>query len=288
MPIHAPQNLYPGVNAHLNSFLQQEGGGWESFHAEHIIDLRRVLAPALPEGYYAVAEKSLQITPTAWFTATSRPDITVLQQRRGLQSAVAPAQGASPTGVFPLGALLPDAEDDLVGIMIYQQKAGKLPGKPITRIELLSPTNKPPHADHRAYAAKRQQTLQSGISLVEIDYLHQSPPASPLVRDYSGGQLESFPYNITVDIPQPTPADGRVEHYGVAVDAPLPIINVPLVEGQNAPLDLQVAYEQTFASGGFFDITVDYADDPPHLDRYQPQDQERIHALLKAIRAANS
>jgi hypothetical protein len=60
MPIHSKTNLYPGINAHLNSFLQQEGGGWESFHAEHIIDLRRVLAQTLPRGYYAVAEKSLQ------------------------------------------------------------------------------------------------------------------------------------------------------------------------------------------------------------------------------------
>jgi hypothetical protein len=32
MPIHTRKNLYQGVNAHLHSYLQQEGG-WESFHA---------------------------------------------------------------------------------------------------------------------------------------------------------------------------------------------------------------------------------------------------------------
>lgn len=37
MAICTPLNLYPGVNAHLNSFLQSEGGGWESFHAQYLV-----------------------------------------------------------------------------------------------------------------------------------------------------------------------------------------------------------------------------------------------------------
>jgi len=29
MPIRADRNMYPGINPHLNSALQQSGGGWQ-------------------------------------------------------------------------------------------------------------------------------------------------------------------------------------------------------------------------------------------------------------------
>lgn len=183
MAIHSKTNLYPGINAHLNSFLQQEGGGWESFHAEHIIDLRRVLAKTLPAGYYAVAEKSLQITPL------------------GSQVSL-----AVPTGVYPMTPLISDPEDDLVGIVVYRQEMGRLPGKPVARIELLSPTNKPPSQDYRQYQSKRQLTLESGVSLVEIDYLHQTPPANPLLPDYSQREPNAIPTTSALTFRSPRPA----------------------------------------------------------------------------------
>jgi hypothetical protein len=40
MPIHSNHNLYPGVNAHLNSLLQQKNGRWQSFHGAHIEHLQ--------------------------------------------------------------------------------------------------------------------------------------------------------------------------------------------------------------------------------------------------------
>ena len=39
MPVHQRDNQYRGVNAHLHSLLQREGGGWEMFHAAHITHL---------------------------------------------------------------------------------------------------------------------------------------------------------------------------------------------------------------------------------------------------------
>lgn len=292
MPIHSKTNLYPGINAHLNSFLQQEGGGWESFHAEHIIDLRRVLAAKLPAGYYATSEKSLQITPLTWFgggiTRGAKPDITILQRERFESPSSAAIRVAEPTAVYPISELMIDQEDDFIGIVVYEYKVGELPGKPVTRIELLSPTNKPPHTDYGQYRAKRQQTLESGISLVEIDYLHQTAPANPLVKNYSTGEADAYPYNITIDIPQSSLSSGRVEHYGVDVDATLPVISVPLLGNDTAALDLQDAYHRTYASEGFFDIIVDYAADPVNLDRYTPDDQMKIRALLDTIRSGDA
>lgn len=61
MGIHADENLYRGINAHLNSFLQNEPGGWDSFHIEHLVDLRRKLDEKLPLSYYCRTIESFQL-----------------------------------------------------------------------------------------------------------------------------------------------------------------------------------------------------------------------------------
>ena len=60
MGIHADENLYPGINAHLNSFLQNEPGGWDSFHIEYVVALSRALDELLPLNYYSRTVPSLQ------------------------------------------------------------------------------------------------------------------------------------------------------------------------------------------------------------------------------------
>ena len=62
MPLHSDQNLYPGINPHLNSIIQKESGEWESFHNDHITNIREHLDATLPPGYLARTEKSLQIS----------------------------------------------------------------------------------------------------------------------------------------------------------------------------------------------------------------------------------
>jgi hypothetical protein len=54
--------LYPGINPHLNSALQQHGGDWKSFHAFHLVHIAGVLNRIMPLNYSAKAEESLQIS----------------------------------------------------------------------------------------------------------------------------------------------------------------------------------------------------------------------------------
>jgi len=59
--IHAIKNQYPGINTHLHSRWQIEGG-WDTFYSSHIIHLTSALkAGLLPIGYIAEVEQSLQI-----------------------------------------------------------------------------------------------------------------------------------------------------------------------------------------------------------------------------------
>jgi hypothetical protein len=67
MPLFSKKNVYQGVNAHLNSLLQNQMAEWDSFHNEHIIHIQRVLNADLPEGYYTRAEKLLQAASLALY-----------------------------------------------------------------------------------------------------------------------------------------------------------------------------------------------------------------------------
>ena len=80
-------NPYKGINAHLQSYLQSESGGWASFHARHITHLADNLDSQLPANYYTLVEKSLQIRPYLDDEPIAKPietipDVTVIQTEK--------------------------------------------------------------------------------------------------------------------------------------------------------------------------------------------------------------
>ncbi len=285
MALFSDHNLYPGINAHLNSFLQQPDGGWESFHATHIEDIRAALDVQLPANYYAVAEKSLQIGEIGFdfgHTPRTRPDVAIFQARRPVAEQPVSDAGFTPTATFPL--LLDDEDDYLNAVIIYEFEPGKLPGNPVARIELLSPSNKPPNQDARQYLSRRVVTLRAGITLVEIDYLHETRSVIRHVPSYPNGDNDAFPYLISVSRPYPTPNEGYTELYGFGVDDRLPVINIPLVGKDKVTLDLGSVYNQTFAHVRVFQMVVDYDQEPINFDHYHEADREIIRRRLAQIR----
>jgi hypothetical protein len=284
MPIYSDKNLYPGVNAHLNSFLQQKGGGWESFHTKHINDLQAFLDTVLPPNYYAVSEKSLQISEIGFdleALRATKPDVEIFQTRPSVHPASISA-AATPTATMRL--LLEDEDDYLSAVVIYEIDAGRIPGNPVTRIELLSPSNKPPRPDYRLYWALRLHTLRSGTALVEIDYLHESRPVLPSLPSYRDRDDESHPYMIIVNNPHPIPEQGYSDYYGFGVDNPLPLVNIPLSGQEVVGVDFGAVYSQTFSTVRLFRMVADYAQDPVNFDRYTEADRAKISGLLDNIR----
>ncbi|MBC7815049.1 MAG: hypothetical protein H7175_28080, partial [Burkholderiales bacterium] len=80
-PVRSVKNQYAGINAHLNSWLQSEGG-WNSFHSNHIADLTRLMrAQLLPIGYSADTEQSLQIRRFGEEARTPKSDITIYDRQ---------------------------------------------------------------------------------------------------------------------------------------------------------------------------------------------------------------
>ncbi len=245
MPIHSPKNLYPGVNPHLNSFLQSDEGSWESFHAELIIQLRRFLDENLPAGYLALAEKSLQIL--------------------SLSQTV-------------------EEEELLTSIVIYQVGEEAPYGRPVTHIEVLSPANKPSGSHYSRYRVKRIETLQSGLRLVEIDYLHETRPMITNLPSYIDRENGAYPYTILVTDPRPSCEKGQIFVYGVGVLMPLPKVNIPLAGIDSTVVDFGTVYHQVYESLRLVQVVVDYEVEPVNFHRCAEADQQLIRDKMAAIR----
>jgi len=273
-------NPYPGVNAHINSLLQQRDGGWESFHAAHIMSIQRALNTSLPQHYFALPEKSLQISELGT-TATQRtwPDIGVYQRQAAPRTPAAAATATHPTAILPSQETLDDEDDTLTAIGIYHMEAGQVPGRLVSRIEMLSPSNLPGGA-HARYSLKRLQTLQSGINLIEIDYLHTHPPVIARLPAYPAGDTDATPYYVLVSTPQPSIEDGQVWLYAIAIDATLPNFVLPLLHDESILLDLGAIYADTLASVPAFALMVDLQKLPVQFNTYTQADQSRIRELL--------
>lgn len=289
------KNQYRGINAHLHSYWQAEGG-WNSFHATYIDDLMKEMKARLrPMGYTAVLAKSLQTRRDD--EADSRPesDVTIFDSdpvrsiypsttRSGTASMV-----LSVAQALRLGAV---TQRQYSAVAIYEVAPGqKVPGEPVAWVELLSPSNKPGGADEDEYWRKRLKILQSAVVFVEIDYLHESSPTLDHVPNYrtrSGrsGEPDSHPYRIVVIDPRPVFETGPVYMNHFDVDEVIPDVDIPLNGNHQLRFPFGVAYTKSF-NEAFLGDDVDYTQLPLNFDRYSPADQQRIaNRMLAVLKAA--
>lgn len=271
---------YKGINAHLNSYLQQRAGGWESFHATHIIRVWESLDQSLPKNYYTLAEKSLQISEVGDDKPkrTTRPDVGVYQATPSDEAVAVATDAKTPTLTLPLFDPTTEVDDYMTAIGIYKIDSGELPGKLVTRLEVLSPANKR-GGSYAHYAQKRLQTLQSGINLVELDYLHETPSIDNRVPSYPDRQENATPYYALVSYPQPDFENGTMLLYSMAINEALPIIPIPLVGEDAAALALQDTYAATIQARAF-QLMIDLTNPPKNMDAYTEADQQYIREVM--------
>ncbi|MDX1993233.1 MAG: DUF4058 family protein [bacterium] len=292
MPIHSDRNLYPGINPHLNSYLQHITG-WKGFHNKHLEHIAEALEALLPQAYYIAGEESLQIgtydLPTELIapevTEETIPDITIYKAEGSHQPFDSASQASTPTLTLPVIDVMAEPEY-INSLVIYRVEAGTLPGEPITRIELLSPANKPPGSHYKDYRAKRLKTIGSGMRLVEIDYLHERRPVDPRIPSYISRHPDSRPYNIVISDPHPSLSEGVAGVYGFGVMESLPRIAIPLDRKDRVTLDFSAIYNRTFSSARlFWQILVDYEKDPVNVEAYHEADRVKIREQMAKIAA---
>jgi hypothetical protein len=285
MPIYAKTNLFNGVNPHLNSYLQNTKGKWDGFHALHLNDIFNYLEATLPEGYSCDIEESLQVRSVMPFAddnntsiSPSMADILISGQGRGDNLAVAPTQPIEKMALYEIDTTTTRID----AVMIFQEIRSHL-RIPITRLELLSPSNKPNGTHYLQYHTKRYESLKAGINVIEIDYLHQSPPISPDLPSYPKGEVGSFPVWVLVSHPYPTYEKGKKTIYGSVINQELPKFILPLADDDKIIFDLNVAYNKTCLKTRMYRDIIDYAQLPTAFEHYMPDDQQRIQTRLKEI-----
>lgn len=287
MVIKTRENLYKGVNAHLHSMAQNPSKSptiWRSIHSAHITYLTDALNAQLPESYVARADTSLQI----WVEdgdadllrqQTPIPDTSIYKMGTSTSSStITNIQNEPSIRLFPMREIFEDS--GLSSVIIYKPLSHDYFGEPITRFELLSSSNKIGKAK-KAYLQNRRIALISGSSLVELDYLHQTPPIIADLPVYPH-EDDSHPYMILVSdsrLNQNTSAMGRAYVFGV--DEPIPQqVVIPLADDDNLVFDFDAVYQYMFVMGNW-SKHVDYHQLPVRFDTYSSRDQERIKAVME-------
>ncbi len=284
MSIHLRQNVYNGVNAHLHSVLQTPGtdespSPWRGFHNQFITHIMEALNAALPPGYVAVNEQSLQILgeTDGGIPIRSRPipDVSVMQSGTAHKAQTQAAPDTPTLELTVVETLAPDNSIDAV--RVYRQTEHSLWGRPVAHIELLSPSNMPGETNFVAYTTKRSATLRSTIPMIELDLLHESPSPIHKVPLYPM-EVGSFAYAVIVSDPRRT-AEGRVRVYGFTVDAAMPTVTIPLVEEDELGFNFGDPYQAGYERGPWHKL-VDYSQQPVRIETYHEQDQNRIKAVM--------
>jgi len=283
--VRSVNNLYRGINAHLHSLLQKQGG-WQGFHARHTVHIADALAAKVrPLGYRVTLEESLQIRRLAE-VHDYRSDLLVFatSDRPGSGTATA----ATPEATLTIGTLMGEAlSDKPYSAIAIRKRDTSDDEQPVAWIELLSPTNKGTSSDANAYRAKRMNLLSAGLVVVEIDYIHQTPPTFETIPPYEPDKDGNWnpkarPYRVLVLDPRPELVNGPAWNIEFGVDEYIPRVTIPLSGDERIEVDLNIPYDQTFKTG-FYGDQVDYAVEPPGLERYAPWDQVRILGRMIAL-----
>ncbi len=294
--VRSVKNQYLGINAHLHSYWQAEGG-WSDFHSRHIVHLVDTLKPLLlPLGYTAAIEPSIQIRRLDGPAAPENPEADVLIYERDpgriRQPHPQPVLTSAGEVVLPLVETLQidqRSARDYRAVKLYALRAGRPQrGEPIAWIELLSPNNKPGGRDAQEYLDKRIKIVENGIVFIELDYLHESAPTIRGFPSYRRRRSQTaaagaHPYRLVIIDPRPDLAHGQVRVREFDVDEALPTVTIPLVADDALAFDFGRPYRKTFEEALFGLELVDYGQLPVNFQRYSDADQARIAARMVTV-----
>ena len=259
---------FPGMDPYLEA-----ADIWPDFHDSLAGVIRGELNRLLPPPYYARLQSrpELGIVMDEGVPRRIVPDVTVVR-RELREAAVAYAVAVEPVLELPRSESSPGIDFHLMSDTLLHRfveiRSSARNHKLVTLIEIVSPSNKLPGDDRRAYERKQQEILSSDASLIEIDLLRSGRRLLPYLElRFEVGRLDAD-YLIMLNR-----GPGREGYrlgftaYPVPLREPLPCIPVPLLEPDpDVLLDLQYAFNRVYAEGPYARM-IDYRSDPePPLD----------------------
>lgn len=261
----APANSppFPGMDPYLEAPYI-----WPDFHDAFAGEIRAELNALLPPPYYARLQSRPEIGITMPGEKVRRivPDISVMR-RRIREAPVTYATTQAAVMEFPRQQATPAVDlripSDPVMHRLVEIRDSQRGHRLVTLIEIVSPSNKLPGPDRRAYESKQMEILSSDANLIEIDLLRGGQRLLPYP------ELEAAVYDLAPDylvlLNRSALRAGYwmdFSLYPVALHEPLPCILVPLAgDDPEVLLDLQVAFHRAYRDGPYTRM-VDYSVEP--------------------------
>lgn len=252
---------FPGMDPYL-----ENPAIWPDFHDRLAGQMSADLNRRLPAPYYARLEMRPEVGIIEDGGSARRivPDVSVVRRpSSGPAASLTAVLDELRTAISPsVEWAVPSEPAHHAFVEIRDPVQGH---KLITLIEIVSPSNKHPGTDRRAYLQEQREVLDSDASLVEIDLLRTGDRllAGPQLEDLLA-RLDPPPdYLVLVNRAWQRAATLAYQAFPVRLQEPLPCAPVPLRPDQpEVPLDLQFALSQLYDNGPYRRGAVDYRRPP--------------------------
>lgn len=270
---------FPGMDPYLEA-----PDIWPDFHDRLATTLSSVLNRQLPDPYYARLQKRPELGIILESGSLHRivPDVTVMRypQEKLLPGNMATAVLEQPRTQATVGVEVRVHTDPFQHRFVEIRDAER-GHKLITLIEIVSPSNKQPGPDRRAYEAKQEEILSSDANLIELDFLRHGRRLLPYPE--LAAAVDSLNAHYLVLLNRASLRQGNwmdYTLYPVNLREPLPCIPVPLAgDDPDVLLDLQIAVNRVYREGPYL-RAVDYTavPNPPLNDADTAWVNERLRA----------
>jgi hypothetical protein len=236
---------FPGMDPYL-----EDSALWSGFHHSFLSAMQERLAPLLRPKYFVRVEERVYVTgeddPGYRHIV---PDVRVVESARRNRPAI--TAGAAPN---ELAIVEPVPVIELTDPEVHEYRLevlDRVDRAVVTVIELLSPTNKTPHALGReSLLQKRKEVIAWPTHWTEIDLLLDG------VRTTNPPGVPGSEYLVYLS--RHTPGGRRAYAWPIKLRHALPVIGIPLRGDEpDAPLDLQAAFTAAYDVGAY-DLDLDY------------------------------
>jgi len=271
------QPIFPGMDPYLEA-----ADIWPDFHDAFASRIRALLNDRLPPPYYA----RLQMRPEMGIVLEAGgphrlvPDVAVVRPPRNKRSAAASGLLDQPRTTTSEGVQVRVRTDPLKHHFVEIRDASR-GHRLVTLIEIVSPSNKRPGPDRRAYEEKQREILESPAHLVEIDLLREGKRLFPHPELFA--VVDNLDCDYLVLLNKCTDRQDRWSDFTlfpIDVRDQLPCVPVPLTEKEpGVALDLQVAARQAYLEGPYRRM-LDYS--APAVPALREEDCKWARELIEA------
>jgi hypothetical protein len=243
--------------------------------------MKGALQRSLPPSYYA------QSGYRFWLEHSQRhadPDVEVIQSaekpRRRSRGGVAVAEPQMGGPVIVRVDMITHGPFKQSFLEIRRRRGRQV--RPVTAIEILSPSSKKlNHLSRAQYIEKQQEVLCSDAHLVEIDLLRGGTHTAAVPGEAVEAKAGPFDYMISMH------RFHRLHEfsvYPISMTQRLPQITIPLLPGDpDVPLDLQTAFDRAYDDGPY-GREIEYGKDRI-VPRLKPEQAAWVAELLKRRRS---